>query len=405
MSGVGCAPRQRTARARREAGIDPVCHTLLGAGLARCGLARRTAFGASTLIIGANLPDVDVLSYLWGPAADLAFRRGWTHGVLALALWPFLLTGVMLLVERRIRLRRKAEVATAAIPGQLLLLSTVAVLSHPILDTLNTYGVRWLMPFSGRWFYGDTLFIVDPWMWLLLGAGVLLSRRGTRPARLALGVAAGYVLTMVISGAAARRATRREVERFGQPVTALMLSPQPITPFARTVVAARQGDYLVGPFRWLETPPVHPEVLRSFPRGDVKHPAAVAAAASTVGRRFLSWARFPSFRIEPSGTNGYMVHIVDLRYTDRPGVSFGSVSIPVRTASTGGGSLDSSGTRSRQLGGRLGQQALDVPNLLVHKAPGQQEKRRPIDQGAAHRHDQDVRTATGEPAMAPIIAR
>ena len=75
-------------RAGREAGIDPVCHTLVGAGLARSGLAQADRIRHRTLLIGANLPDVDVLAYLWGPGADLAFRRGWTHGVLALALWP-----------------------------------------------------------------------------------------------------------------------------------------------------------------------------------------------------------------------------------------------------------------------------------------------------------------------------
>ena len=101
LPGLAGAQGQRAVRAGREAGIDPVCHTLVGAGLARSGLARRTALGTTTLLIGANLPDVDVLAYFWGPAADLAFRRGWTHGILALALWPFVLTGAMLLLRPR----------------------------------------------------------------------------------------------------------------------------------------------------------------------------------------------------------------------------------------------------------------------------------------------------------------
>jgi inner membrane protein len=130
-----------------------------------------------TLLIGANLPDVDVLAYLDGPLADLQFRRGWTHGVLALALWPFLLTGAVLLLDRVVRGLTHASLPSPVRPGQVLRLATIAVLSHPILDTLNTYGVRWLMPLSGRWFYGDTLFIVDPWVWLALGTGVLLAGR------------------------------------------------------------------------------------------------------------------------------------------------------------------------------------------------------------------------------------
>jgi len=42
---------------------------------------------------------------------------------------------------------------------------------------MNTYGIRLLMPFDERWFYGDTLFIIDPWIWLVLAAGVLLARQ------------------------------------------------------------------------------------------------------------------------------------------------------------------------------------------------------------------------------------
>jgi hypothetical protein len=53
-----------------------------------------------------------------------------------------------------------------------------------------------------------------------------------------------------------------------------------------------------------------------------------AAAATTVGRRFLGWARFPWFQVEPRG-DGTIVHLVDLRYADRPGTGFGTVSIPV----------------------------------------------------------------------------
>ena len=37
------------------------------------------------------------------------------------------------------------------------------------MDVLNSYGVRLLMPFSGRWFYGDALYIVDPWLYLAAG--------------------------------------------------------------------------------------------------------------------------------------------------------------------------------------------------------------------------------------------
>ena len=116
-----------------------------------------------------------MLAYLDGPAADLSFRRGWTHGIPALLVLPFVLTGAMLLLDRAVRRARHAVLPSGVRPSQVLLLAAISILTHPILDTLNTYGVRWLMPVRGDWFYGDTLFIVDPWLWLILALGVASS--------------------------------------------------------------------------------------------------------------------------------------------------------------------------------------------------------------------------------------
>src|SRR5579862_9732608 len=161
--------------------MDNLCHTLAGAVLAEAGLRRRTPLAVPTLLIGANLPDLDALAYLRGPVFALGFRRGWTHGVLAMLVLPVLLAGLMLAWDRLVR-RRGDEPAD---PRGLLVVAAVAVTSHPLLDLLNTYGVRLLMPFSGHWFHGDALFIVDPWLWLLFGVGTALAirrrRRGATP--------------------------------------------------------------------------------------------------------------------------------------------------------------------------------------------------------------------------------
>jgi inner membrane protein len=310
---------------------------LVGAALARSGLGKRTALGTATLLIGANLPDLDIVATLDGPGADLAFRRGWTHGVLALAVLPVLLAGAMLFVDRAVRRASRSSLPSGVLPSQLLLLAFISILSHPLLDTLNTYGVRWLMPLSGRWFYGDTLFIVDPWMWLVLGTGVALSRRrrgmrehfaaGGRPARVALAVAGGYVLSMAASGAAARRIAARELESLtGAPVEALMVAPIAVTPLVRRVVASQGESHRVVWFHWLRRPHLDRASLRTYPRGRPKTPILAAAAATPLGRRFLSWARFPVFSVESVGP-ATLVHIVDLRYADGPGAGFGAVTI------------------------------------------------------------------------------
>jgi inner membrane protein len=282
---------------------------------------------------------VDVLASFDGPAADLAFRRGWTHGAPALVVLPFLLTGAMLLLDRGIRRLGRAALPSDVAPIELLRLSAIAILTHPILDTLNVYGMRWLMPFRGDWLYGDTLFIVDPWMWVILGTGVVLSgsrrnarglrRDGPRGVRIALGVMAAYVAVMLLLGLAARRIVRGELELDGGPVDRLMVAPRPVTPFVRQVVAAQGDRYRLASFRWFGRPHLEPGTGRSVPKPSPDDPALVAVRATTVGRRFLGWARFPAVQVEASPTGGSLIHVIDLRYADRPGAGFGSVTIAV----------------------------------------------------------------------------
>jgi inner membrane protein len=312
----------------------------VGAGLARSGLGKRTALGTATLLIGANLPDVDILAYLDGPAADLSFRRGWTHGIPALLVLPFVLTGLMLLFDRAVRRLGHAALPSGVEPRQILLLAAVSILTHPMLDTLNTYGVRWLMPLRGDWFYGDTLFIVDPWLWLILGLGVARSRSGrgsrgstaaaTRPARTALVVSGAYVAAMLLAGVTSGRIARGELAALGgAPIERLMVGPQLLTPFTRSVVALQGGVYRVGSFRWLRRPHVETASLRTFPAPRPDDPLLIAARTTTLGRRFLGWARFPTVQVEPNPAGGSLVHLIDLRYADRPGAGFGSVTIPL----------------------------------------------------------------------------
>lgn len=288
--------------------MDNLCHTLTGAALGQAGLKRTTAFGSATLMIAANLPDVDVLVF----ATDIpsvAFRRGWTHGVLAQALLPPLLAGIVFGLGRR----RGARL------GPLVLLSYAGVLSHVLLDVLNNYGVRLLMPFSPRWFYGDALFIVDIWLWLALGLGTwyAASRTRERYARLAVLVAAVYIGGMVASAAVARGVVRDEWRRrTGRDPVALMVGPAPLTPFRRQVVIDAGGEYSTGTFVWFGRELVLDPA--TVPKND-GHPAVRAAIGAE--RRFrdvLTWARFPYFTVEPAA-GGEVVTLRDLRFGERVG--------------------------------------------------------------------------------------
>ena len=81
--------------------MDPLAHTLFGAALAETGLGKLARRATPTLILGANLPDIDAFAPLVSADFSFGFRRGWTHGVLALAILPALLVGIMALLARR----------------------------------------------------------------------------------------------------------------------------------------------------------------------------------------------------------------------------------------------------------------------------------------------------------------
>lgn len=194
------------------------------------------------------------------------------------------------------------------------------------------------MPFSGTWVYGDTLFIVDPWMWLALSVGVYLSRQrerrlaegSTRPARAALAAVLLYMAAMAASGRLARGIIGREIASFsGKPVESVMAGPAPLDPTDKRFVVVQEGEYRVGTFRWLEQPHVRRADVLAYPRGRPSHPAVDIAMGTESARRFMVWARFPTFEVQAAGADRYLVHLVDLRYARDPGDSFGALTVPV----------------------------------------------------------------------------
>lgn len=294
--------------------MDNICHTLVGAAFGEAGLKRRTRFGNAVLMISANLPDIDVLVFATSTPA-VSFRRGWTHGILAQLLLPIALTAVAAVVNTRWPASggRSTDDTPPFRAGWVLVLSYIGVYSHVLLDYLNNYGVRLLAPFDWRWFYGDAVFIVDPWLWLSLGAGTWLAwkRRTPAPARGALVFATAYAMAMLLSARAAREAVVRTWEQTrGAAPIALMVGPRPVTPFTRDVIIDAGDHYETGVFSWT-TRNVTFDIDR-IPKNDAL-PAVRAARSAPAIRAFTTWTRFPFWMAEPT-PGGTTVTIGDMRF-------------------------------------------------------------------------------------------
>lgn len=361
--------------------MDPLAHTLTGAALAGAGLRRATPRATVTLVLAANAPDIDILSFVGGDYFTLAFRRGWTHGVLAMAVLPVVVAGAVRgwdAAARRLRAHRPGDPGPPPRAAPLLLVAAIGVLSHPALDWLNTYGIRLFSPLSDRWYYGDALFIVDPWLWLVLGGGAFLSfgssRSATaawvvlaafasapvlllpfvpslakvawliglatlatirfrartlpegRTATVALIAAACYVAAMIAASLGAEARIRRALEAAGYRVDVIMFQPYPANPLAGSFVARSADAYRLGEFGWLSEPRVRlaPRAIERQRSGAVVD----AAAARPAVRDFLRWARFPYVIVRDSA-DAAIVFVGDARYAGEAGV-LGGVTVRVR---------------------------------------------------------------------------
>ena len=155
--------------------MENLSHSLFGLVLSKAGLEEATPLATTALVISSNLPDIDALFGVKGGSLSyIKYHRGITHSFIGIACLAALLTLVLVYIDRRLRLRRDPFFRPAR-PTRLFWICLLGGLGHLALDFTNNYGVRPLLPFSDRWFYGDLVFVADPWIWLILGAAAVWS--------------------------------------------------------------------------------------------------------------------------------------------------------------------------------------------------------------------------------------
>jgi inner membrane protein len=257
------------------------------------------------------------------------------------------------------------------------LASLLAGATHPLLDWTNNYGVRPFLPWSGKWYYGDLVFIVDPWLWLIPGGAVFLLTARTR-LRTAAWAVLVVVLTLTIAFLRADIPTAaralwlagvvgfiaahhfKVAARFGRLTPALALAFIPAYWCALAVAhasAVRQGEAalreaagahgetttglaampsLANPARWrivgeteradyvLQlnlTNPAGAYESQNAARYDKLAGADVERlnqlrATDERARIFLSFARFPLARVVESPSGGTVARLYDLRFNE-----------------------------------------------------------------------------------------
>ena len=297
--------------------MDNLTHSLAGWALGQAGLKAKTRKGLAALILGANMPDIDVVTG-WVSWEPLATHRGFTHGLVGgVLLMPPLLAGLLWLLDRwQVKRGNGFKSGLEMRFGWLLALSYLGTLTHPLLDLLTTYSVQLFSPLSSLWFHADGLFIIDLSLWLLLGGTIAWSRWSERrgrewrkPVQAAIGIALVYVgINLAISDKATAAVRSWADDR---PAEAIFASPQPLTFWRRDLVwrekdCYRRSTYDPLGFGFASAGPCEPTNMDDpTVRDAIRRTPELAT--------FLGWSVLPQAEVERSRCSVEVI-IGDARY-------------------------------------------------------------------------------------------
>ncbi len=200
--------------------MDSITQALLGAnvGVACTGrkLGRKAAWWGA---LGGLIPDFDALVVApFGEFATLVAHRGSSH-----SLWFGPVVGSalgFLLWKYWYQPRDPNGVGHPSRARDWILLFSLSILTHPLLDVFTSYGTQLLAPFSRRRFVLDGVGIIDPFYTLPLIIALLIARRARQRPNVgkwvtwgALGLTTSYLFYGVVL---TRRAERFAVEQLHQ---------------------------------------------------------------------------------------------------------------------------------------------------------------------------------------------
>ncbi len=304
--------------------MDNLTHTLTGIAIGQAGLKRKTRFAFWALIIGSNLPDIDIITAAGGQSNYLKVHRGMTHSLLGITLLAIILAASIFVPGRRASPGKNAPPISLK---WIFLLGWIAMACHVLMDYTNSYGIRPFLPFSGRWIALDIMPIVGPYVLLLLIAGLSIPlllrlvseevghrRNGGAGARIGAIVAlCGILGVWGVRFLAHRRALDMlDADYYGGEVPLRIGAfPAALNPFDWNGVVETRSSYFLLDADTLSNG-VDAFDAQLLPK-ERPSPALEAARKASTARTFLSFARFP-WTIVNQTEEGYTVYFRDLRF-------------------------------------------------------------------------------------------
>ena len=369
--------------------MDNLTHSLVGLTAAKAGLERLSPGATTRCVLAANSPDSDIIVLAFGDRWDfLLHHRGITHAIVGVIGLAILLPLIVHSVDR-LWSRLRNQPAKTKLKG-LMLASFIVSATHPLLDWTNNYGIRFFLPWSQKWSYGDLVYIVDPFLWLVLGGAAFLLTAKTKVSKFIWAAIAAVLTFLIVASPRSGNLPNPRLivllwilalvalivlffkdarERWGSRIAfvafALVLCYWSALGFAHARAVAQGNEAaarlarangemvarlaamprLANPFRWdcvFETDRAMyrfdveimgdnstGNVIRyAKPEGELKETLDTITQQKPV-RVFLGFARFPVAQLaDPGCATQTLVQLADLRYTE-PGRSRGSFTLDV----------------------------------------------------------------------------
>ena len=287
------------------------------------------------LVVAGVAPDLDYASYLGGASSFLKFDRSLLHSLPSSIVLACAIAGAFCWFDATRRPRNSelsAPPAGRLSWGAAFVVCAIGIAGHLLLDVASGVGVRLAWPFRARWYALDLLTELDPWILILLGAGLLLpalfrlvgEEIGERKKSGGSELGASIVLMLVLVYVSARGYFHSQAvdllesrDYHGRAPLAVGAFPVSASPFEwRGVVST---DNTIEEVEVPLLPGTEFDAERSMTYYKPEDtPALQAGQHTAAAQRLLRYARFPLASIVRPG-EGYRFELRDARFAERDG--------------------------------------------------------------------------------------
>ena len=231
--------------------MDSISQFVLGAAVGIAVMGRRTSAWKAALWGGAcgTLPDLDVLIDHGDAISNMTFHRTESHALFYLSLLSPSIAWLASRIHRGIAGFRRWW-----------LLVWLALITHPLLDSMTVYGTQLALPFSDYPYAVGSIFVIDPLYTLPLAIGILAALlasrarigRGLRWNLAGLALSTGYLAWSAMAQQHVTTIADTSIRHQGISAERLLVVPTPFNTLLWRVLVIEADSYAEGFYSLLD---------------------------------------------------------------------------------------------------------------------------------------------------------